>query len=63
MHPQVKWDELTETEKDEHRRRNNPEGRNVGPYTGRCARCESHDLWDDATIYGCNYCGAWYPNG
>lgn len=32
----------------------------MGPYTGRCALCGSNDLWDDATCYGCNNCGAMY---
>lgn len=59
----VNWNELSEADKEEHRTKNNPDGRPIGPYTGRCARCESNDLWDDATWYGCNYCGAMYPNG
>lgn len=63
MRPAVKWEELTECEKVVRRLENNPKGLQVGPYTGRCARCESKDLWDDATWYGCNYCGALYPNG
>jgi len=28
-----------------------------GPYTGRCARCGSSDLWDDNLSYGCRKCG------
>lgn len=28
-----------------------------GDYTGRCYRCGSSSLWDDATAYGCNNCG------
>ena len=38
----------------------NPKGEPTGPFTGRCKRCESDDLWDDCTAYGCNNCGAVY---
>lgn len=38
--------------------RNNPDHEPVGPFTGRCARCGSSDLWDDNLAYGCNKCGA-----
>lgn len=44
----------------ETRRRNNPNGEPVGHYIGRCMKCESRDLWDDDTAYGCNSCGAWF---
>lgn len=37
---------------------NNPGGKPTGHFTGRCGRCGSNDLWDDATAYGCNCCGA-----
>ncbi len=40
----------------------NPNGEPCGPYTGRCKRCQSDDLWDDCTAYGCNNCGAVYSN-
>lgn len=40
------------------RQSNNPEGKPVGHYTGRCAHCGSADLWDDNLAYGCNACGA-----
>jgi hypothetical protein len=40
------------------RRRNNPLGEPVGPFTGRCAHCGSSNLWDDNLAYGCNACGA-----
>lgn len=40
------------------RQRNNPNGEQVGHFTGRCARCHSTDLWDDNLAYGCNDCGA-----
>lgn len=40
----------------------NPNNEPTGAYTGRCSRCGSDDLWDDATWYGCNNCGASYPN-
>ena len=40
----------------------NPAGKPTGPFTGRCKRCGSNDLWDDATTYGCNNCGAVYSN-
>lgn len=37
----------------------NPKGEPVGDFTGRCLRCGSKDLWDDApAAYGCNCCGA-----
>lgn len=36
----------------------NPHKEPYGPWTGRCGRCQSSDLWDDATAYGCNNCGA-----
>jgi len=38
----------------------NPKNEPVGHYTGRCMKCESNDLWDDVTAYGCNTCGAVY---
>lgn len=38
------------------RKRNNPEGEPVGPFTGRCKYCHSSDLWDDNLAYGCNGC-------
>ena len=60
--PRIDFSKLTEDEKLALVRKNNPELRRVGPYTGRCAICESNDLWDDATIYGCNVCGALFPN-
>ena len=44
------------------RQKNNPDGLPVGAYTGRCRNCHSNDLWDDATVYGCNYCGAMFSN-
>ena len=40
------------------RQSNNPEGKPVGPFTGRCPHCGSKDLWDDNLAYGCNCCGA-----
>lgn len=40
----------------------NPQNKPTGAYTGRCARCGSNNLWDDATAYGCNNCGAVYSN-
>lgn len=39
-------------------RRNNPEGKPMGHFTGRCSKCGSSDLWDDNLAYGCNNCGA-----
>lgn len=44
-------------------RRNNPKGEPVGHYTGRCMKCGSKDLWDDATAYGCNACDAIFMTG
>jgi hypothetical protein len=43
-------------------RETNPDNKPTGPYTGRCKRCGSADLWDDCTAYGCNNCGAVYSN-
>lgn len=40
----------------------NPANKPTGPFTGRCKRCGSDDLWDDWTVYGCNNCGAVYRN-
>lgn len=45
------------------RKYNNPDEAKVGHYTGRCMRCHSGDLWDDATAYGCEFCGAIYFTG
>lgn len=45
------------------RRKNNPEGKPVGHYTGRCAYCHSSNLWDDCTAYGCKDCGALFMTG
>ena len=39
-------------------RKNNPNDEPTGDFTGRCKRCGSNDLWDDASAYGCNSCGA-----
>lgn len=41
----------------------NPDGEPVGHFTGRCSECHSRDLWDDATAYGCNCCGAIFMTG
>ena len=41
----------------------NPEKKEVGHYTGRCLYCHSKDLWDDASLYGCNVCDAMYTVG
>jgi len=49
------------TDEDRRRRENlphNPKGEPVGPFTGRCHKCGSADLWDDNAHYGCNTCGA-----
>ena len=40
----------------------NPANEPTGPYTGRCKRCGSDNLWDDHAAYGCNNCGAVYSN-
>ncbi len=45
------------------RQKNNPDNAATGHYTGRCAQCASKDLWDDATAYGCNCCGALFMTG
>ena len=47
-----------QTDLEDLRRRNNPDNKPVGPFTGRCEHCESADLWDDNWSYGCNSCGA-----
>lgn len=43
-------------------RETNPSNAPTGPFTGRCSKCGSNDLWDDCTWYGCNNCGATFPN-
>lgn len=42
------------------RRIHNPNNEPIGMFTGRCARCGSDNLWDDASAYGCNICRAVY---
>lgn len=42
---------------------NNPTGKPVGHFTGRCMRCGSRDLWDDAAAYGCNNCDGLFMTG
>lgn len=42
---------------EEKMKRNNPNNEPVGPFTGRCSRCGSENLWDDVSAYGCNDCG------
>ncbi len=48
---------------EEIRKHNNPNNQETGHFTGRCMRCYSNDLWDDATVYGCNFCDALYMTG
>lgn len=38
------------------RKLNNPNNEPTGPFTGRCPRCGSKNLWDDNLAYGCNDC-------
>lgn len=38
-------------------------GHRTGPYTGRCHKCGSNDLWDDETAYGCNRCDMSFVHG
>jgi hypothetical protein len=54
---------LSKEELEKKRAENNPEGRPVGHFTGRCGKCGSTDLWDDATAYGCNCCNAIFMTG
>jgi hypothetical protein len=54
---------MTEQELNELRAKNNPKNEPTGHFTGRCARCGSRDLWDDATAYGCNTCDAIFFTG
>jgi len=59
------WDVLSEEDRERIRQENNPDNKPTGAFTGRCQRCQrcgSDDLWDDATVYGCNVCGQWYAN-
>jgi len=51
---------LDDKTKDRIRRFHNSENKPAGHYTGRCMECHSKDLWDDASAYGCNSCGAIY---
>lgn len=46
----------------EMRRKNNPNNKPTGHFTGRCSCCGSDDLWDDNLAYGCNHCGT-FLNG
>ena len=59
------WDERVRKRNAEYERKNHPErfknnpnGEPCGPYTGRCQKCGSTDLWTDNLHYGCNACGA-----
>lgn len=52
-----------EEELEDLRKKNNPDNAPVGHYTGRCRRCGSRDLWDDASAYGCRCCGAIFFTG
>lgn len=54
---------MSPDELDALRKTNNPNNEPVGHFTGRCATCHSRDLWDDATAYGCNCCGAIFMTG
>ncbi len=56
------WDDMPPEQQAQIVERNNPDHKPIGPYTGRCGRCGSSDMWDDVTWYGCNCCGAWFPN-
>jgi hypothetical protein len=59
----IDWINLEESERKLLKRKNNPDNKRAGHYTGRCMRCKSDDLWDDCTAYGCNKCGAKYYFG
>ena len=53
------WDsKLPEETLERMRQRNNPKNEPTGPFTGRCPRCGSKNLWDDNLAYGCNDCHA-----
>ena len=58
----VDWFKMSDKERNKLKDRNNPERSPVGPYTGRCSVCHSDSLWDDASTYGCNCCGAIFSN-
>jgi len=49
--------EAAERVMDIEQKRNNPNNEPTGPFTGRCHKCGSNDLWDDNLSYGCNCCG------
>ena len=36
--------------------KNNPRNEPTGPFTGRCHKCGSNNLWDDNLAYGCHHC-------
>ena len=55
--------EWSDWELERMQRRNNPGHEPAGHFTGRCKRCHSKDLWDDATAYGCRCCGEIYFTG
>jgi uncharacterized protein (DUF983 family) len=63
MEPKVDWDKLSNSEKEEIKRRENPDNLPTGHYTGRCKRCGSSNMWEDFTAYGCNVCDALYVTG
>jgi glutamate dehydrogenase/leucine dehydrogenase len=47
----------------EQMKQNNPNNEPVGHFTGRCMRCGSRNLWDDAAAYGCDNCDALFMTG
>lgn len=57
------WEDMDGVERAELKTVENPNNERTGHYTGRCARCGSKDLWDDASAYGCNKCGALFITG
>lgn len=65
VHPakQMTYKKFTEEELVEEQKRNNPENKPVGHFTGRCMICHSTNLWDDAAAYGCDNCGAIFMTG
>lgn len=54
---------LDDYDLDRLKRKNNPNNEPTGDYTGRCKKCGSTNLWDDASAYGCNDCKAIYFTG
>ena len=59
----MNWNNLSLQQKQDLMQSNNPNGLPIGLQFGRCQQCQSTNLWNDVTVYGCNCCGAIYNVG